>query len=88
MKIMFNATNRRLFSKVLFAAEWEQSFRDAFGDTAQVEEALTLNASDVQAAQAVLARVNPELMQLVQSTLPLPVPETLKAPIVCKQRRR
>ena len=33
---------------MLFAEEWTQSFKDAFGCTAEVDEALALNKLDVQ----------------------------------------
>jgi len=85
MKIVFNPSNRRLFSKVLFADEWEQSFRDAFGATAQVGEALALNKRDVLSAAA---RINADLLQVVRSCLPMPLPSTLAAPIDCDAQPR
>ena len=40
LKSLLLPANRRGLCKVLFASAWEESFRDAFGDTAEVEEAL------------------------------------------------
>jgi hypothetical protein len=68
--------------QVMYADEWASSFIDAFGDSAQVKQALALQREDVAAAAA---RVPPGLASLVGEVTPLKAPPDLLDFIQCRR---
>eukprot|EP00041_Stephanoeca_diplocostata_P014044 m.252131 g.252131 ORF g.252131 m.252131 type:complete len:674 (-) comp19555_c0_seq1:426-2447(-) len=75
LQFLLQPQNRRLLSKVLYGEDYAQSFKDAFGLRPEVDAALGLHAADVRKANNALS---PELRDLVQQSLPLPLPRELQ----------
>lgn len=67
-------------AQVMYGEEWAQSFTDAFGDSTEVRQAISVHNQDVAAAAAL---VPAELDALVRECLPIPVPPDLAAFVEC-----
>lgn len=75
LQFLLQPQNRRLLSKVLYAEEYAESFRNAFGKRPEVDEALVLHGQDVQKADNALS---PALREFIAGALPLPLPAELQ----------
>lgn len=65
---VFNPSNRKVLSKLIYDAEWAQSVRESFGDKPAVKDALALHDKE---CAAIAKALSPELLQLFKSCLPL-----------------